>query len=459
MRMHRCTSRTGPVRVAEVKNGHDPQDQTLNIPMSEERNTLPWPSIEQLPREVCHRINRFLSVADTAAVVIQRAHRGASLRVSSKAFRGGYRSRLHSFLTSEPIFLGEKLDGTNVGKCMDGTLLGRRLVIEDDARSYQRCDLTTLRGLRADCVLDDLIALGGGGDSIRRAALYGELCCNPGLYSYAAMGLAKSWQAFGALLEFQDEVAAAAYAHAASASGLVCNVSDSRVVRLCNNAKFGEVSRRHEVPAVRAEPHASLCAAVAMRGEWMVSEQGEGLVMSISGGVGRASLYKWKISREPQPAAIDELAELLEALRSGADGKACLLDAQIHQMIRTLHAVATHEDSTKAAGATSEKPAKKAPQAIVGAAAVERAIASALTKFDSLETTFEAHGQSGVGTIAERLVAEVLSDNELVLPAEGDAGREAALKAVATAVKRFVGQAFGSWRKEQAARRTIAASG
>ena len=89
---------------------------------------------------------------------------------------------------------------------------------------------------------------------------------------------------------------------------------------------------------------------------------------------------------------------------------------------------------------------------------MERAIASALTKFDALETTFEAHGQQGVGTVCERLVAEVLSDNELVLPPEGDATREAALKAVATAIKRFVGQAFGAWKKEQAARQEVGAS-
>ena len=46
----------------------------------------------------------------------------------------------------------------------------------------------------------------------------------------------------------------------------------------------------------------------------------------------------------------------------------------------------------------------------------------------------------------------MLADAELPLPAEGEAAaREAALKEVATAVKKHVGQAFGAWRKTNGA--------
>ena len=44
--------------------------------MSDEPNTLGWPETLQLPREVAARINRFFNVADAAATLIQRAHRG-----------------------------------------------------------------------------------------------------------------------------------------------------------------------------------------------------------------------------------------------------------------------------------------------------------------------------------------------------------------------------------------------
>ena len=41
--------------------------------------------------------------------------------------------------------------------------------------------------------------------------------------------------------------------------------------------------------------------------------------------------------------------------------------------------------------------------------AIRNAIASALTKFDSLEASFDAHGQTGAGRVAERLAAEGLA--------------------------------------------------
>ena len=60
---------------------------------------------------------------------------------------------------------------------------------------------------------------------------------------------------------------------------------------------------------------------MAEHAEWMVGEHGEGLVLSVASREGgRARMYKWKISREPQPAAVDELAALLTELRGGAGG-------------------------------------------------------------------------------------------------------------------------------------------
>jgi len=417
--------------------------------MSEERNTLAWPSIEQLPREIASRINRFLAVSDVAATTIQRAHRRQA-QLGQADYRGGYRSRLHRWLLEEPVETSEKYDGTNVGKLRDGKLLGRRLVIDAAATSYQRCELGKLRSLGTDQMLDEVVAIGGS-LTVRRAALYGELLCNAGLYSYATSGVAKSWQAFGALIEFADASGASAtrYAKAATALGLITNRCDETTVRVCNSRTFGEIAQRHDVPVVPTTHHLSMSAALSRNAEWMVGEHGEGLVLSVASGESRASLFKWKISREPQPVAVDSLTGLIEALGRGADGKACLLDAQIHRMVRQLHTVATHKDSTvaKAAASSSAKQPKPAKPAAVNAEAVSTAIASALTKFDAFEAYFDTHGQPGVATLAERLTAEVLADTELPLPSEGDTAREAAVREVATAVKRTVGQAFGAWKK------------
>lgn len=180
-------------------------------------------------------------------------------------------------------------------------------------------------------------------------------------------------------------------------------------------------------------------------------ELGEGLVLSVARGAGRASSYKWKISREPQPAAVDALAALVATLNSGADGKARLLDDEIHEMIRTLLAVATHVDSSTVQAKTDAKNKKQPKQAVVDPTAMQSAIASALTKFDAIDTYLNTHGQDGVTTLVERLVSEVRSDAELGLPAEGEEAHEAAVKEVVTAVKRFVGQQVGVWKKAKAA--------
>jgi len=340
------------------------------------------------------------------------------------------------------VAASEKLDGTNVGKLRCGTLLGRRLTIEQTATSYQRCDLTSLREVDVDAAIGELVSLATGeiGTEPVRAAIYGELMCNVGLFNYKANGLAKSWQAFGAVLEFASEEVAAAYATAASASGLACTLSGDRAVRIGNNEAFGEVLRRHRVPVIATVAFGSLCEAISSQRAWMTGEHGEGLVLSIQK-AGRSSAYKWKISREPQPAAVSELTELLEAFANGAGGKAVLIDQSIHEMIGNLHAVSTHVDSARAA--TKQK--KEARQAAVDTEAVAQAIASALTKFDALEVTFEAEGKA-LNKLAERLCAEVLSDPDL---ATGDADEAAAREQVKVSVKRHVGQAFGAWQKSR----------
>jgi len=416
--------------------------------MADDRNSLSWPSIEQLPRVVADKINRFFTVADKAATIIQRKHRGISTEYESGDLRAGKRGDLHDWMIRSAVDGAEKYDGTNVGSLRDGTLLGRRVQIAHDAASYQKTDLTELRSLDTAGALDELLAAGGAAAArVERAALYGELCCNAGLYTYQKQGVAKRWLAFGALLEFNDQHVAAEYARVASAAGLTCG-SDDSVVRVCNNETFGNVLRRHNVPVVASTHHESLCEAVAEMVPWMTGEHGEGVVLSLTRHSGRVTSYKWKISREPQPAAIDALSELAEALRNGADGKAQLLDSAIHCCVASLLTVATHVDSSLVQ--VTAKPPKPVKQAVVDAAALQRAIASALTKFDAVDTFLDTHGHDGVATLTQRLTAEVLCDADLGLPVEGNAARDAAVKEVGVAVKKNVGQQFGAWKKARA---------
>ena len=56
--------------------------------------------------------------------------------------------------------------------------------------------------------------------------------------------------------------------------------------------------------------------------------------------------------------------ELVDVLGSGAQGKAKLLDFEIHQMIASLLAVATHVDSTAAAASQRSTPQKQPKKAM-----------------------------------------------------------------------------------------------
>eukprot|EP00287_Rhodomonas_sp_CCMP768_P017454 CAMPEP_0202823012 /NCGR_PEP_ID=MMETSP1389-20130828/11472_1 /ASSEMBLY_ACC=CAM_ASM_000865 /TAXON_ID=302021 /ORGANISM="Rhodomonas sp., Strain CCMP768" /LENGTH=428 /DNA_ID=CAMNT_0049495993 /DNA_START=9 /DNA_END=1295 /DNA_ORIENTATION=+ len=421
--------------------------------MTARTNALPWPSIDQLPRVICAKINRHFAVAESAAVYVQRWWRTLKGRdckpIPTRAvesFAGGYGGRLHRMLLKSPVFYSEKLDGTNVGKMSDGTLLGRRQEIEPSATTYQRCPLEPLRECStADCLQELMAALTDDESKICRGALYGELCCNFGLYDYAARSLAKTWQAFGAVFHFADVEAATAAAARGASNGFACvSDKDSPVVVVANSLTMRDLLRKHNIPAVRAEAAGSLCALVSQKKAWMTSESGEGLVVTVGGTPPHRS-YKWKISREPQSSAIRSLADLRSSLASGEDKQQFrpLLAPEVHTLLSDLYDVATHVDSLAAAEA-AKAASDSARTQTVDAAAVHAAIASACTKFDSLDASFAASGQAAVPKLAAMLQQEVLADKDLELP-EGAKERKQAEKEVGALIKRFVGEQFGKW--------------
>ena len=57
------------------------------------------------------------------------------------------RYQLHALLDT-PVEATVKWDGTNVGKCCDGSMLGRRRVISDEAKDYQKTTLTHVQCTR-----------------------------------------------------------------------------------------------------------------------------------------------------------------------------------------------------------------------------------------------------------------------------------------------------------------------
>merc|ERR1711939_605593 len=91
-------------------------------------------------------------------------------------------------------------------------------------------------------------------------------------------------------------------------------------------------------------------------------------------------------------------------------------------------------------------PSKVEKRRAVDPAAVQRAIESALTKFDAMESTFAAHGKAGLETLMSRIGAEVLGDPELTREFDEER-RVEAVRQVTSDVSRVVGRAYGAWVK------------
>mmetsp|Transcript_79199 Transcript_79199/g.119074 ORF Transcript_79199/g.119074 Transcript_79199/m.119074 type:complete len:195 (+) Transcript_79199:3-587(+) len=184
----------------------------------------------------------------------------------------------------------------------------------------------------------------------------------------------------------------------------------------------------------------------------MTAEGGEGVVLSIDNGAHSAA-FKWKISREAQPGTISQLAALISALRPemGEQAlKASLLDPLILQLLADLYAVATHVDSKSLEEAAckekkgrNKKEQKQEPR-VLDARAVQVALASALTKFDSLDAAFQTGGRAAIPKLVERLAQEMVEDRDLEVPGEEER-RALAVKEVEGDVRRFVSAAFSQW--------------
>eukprot|EP00288_Rhodomonas_lens_P019016 CAMPEP_0177711062 /NCGR_PEP_ID=MMETSP0484_2-20121128/11659_1 /TAXON_ID=354590 /ORGANISM="Rhodomonas lens, Strain RHODO" /LENGTH=410 /DNA_ID=CAMNT_0019222767 /DNA_START=166 /DNA_END=1399 /DNA_ORIENTATION=+ len=390
---------------------------------------------------------------DQAATIIQRAWRGLE-RVDKRYLRNGALSKVHQWFLGSPVIASEKLDGTNVGKMRCGTLLGRRQAIADSATEYQHCSLRVVRESNTDAVLDELVAtLASDNDgvvaAVQRSAIYGELCCNPGLYHYQKTNLARTWQPFGAIVQFQSVESAQQAFEGGTAAGLTCVFSaEAKTVRVCNSPHFAALLRKHEVAVIESRTWASLVDFVKEKKEWMCSESGEGMVVSVN-----TKTAKWKISREPQTNAVQELRTLTKSLKpGGAEAhKAALLAPAILQLLDDLYEVATHVDS----GGGGKKGGKVGGDGkkgrVTNADNVLAAIASALTKFDSLSVSFAEKGKDALGALFNQITDEVMGDEDLGLPAEGPE-RVQAEKEVGIQVKRFVSEQYGAWlRADQAA--------
>ena len=437
-------------------------------------NPLPWPEIKQHTQRITHTVQCYLDSLQAAAIVIQRRWRERSARELLYRVGGGVsdgvallskRDHLRRFTRAnvEQFFLRDdatatvKLDDTNFGIGTDGTLYGRRMVVDEGAKSYQSTDISELRG-RGEQVTEVRRALAeiAGCEELLGAefSLYGELCCNK-LYDYGSTGDLKAWRIFGCAvktaIEFADVIA-----DKLTGVGFRVHCAEREsgdkvtlVIGICDRLRGVIESVLPAGDAVRCVPEAargSLVQIVAQMNDWMMESWkcGEGLVLCHAelgdNDNGRVVLGKWKGAQEPQDKNKRELASLRQRLSSQLKpAVGFLLPFGVEAMLDQMDAVANVVPPTKQEA--KKKAAPKEKKVLVEG--VEEAIASALTKFDSLQTFFAAGKR---GEIAKLLQDEVTAD---LLGAEGAKGKEGKQKAkfVGAQVQRAVGTAFGVWKK------------
>ena len=438
-------------------------------------NPLPWPEIKQHTQRITHTVQCYLDSLQAAAIVIQRRWRERSARellsrvggargdgvrpqalLSNRAHLRRYtRADVEQFFLRDDATATVKLDGTNFGIGTDGTLYGRRMVVDKGAKSYQSTDISELRG-RGEQVTEVRRALAeiAGCEELLAAefSLYGELCCNK-LYDYGSTGDLKAWRIFGCAVKTAVD-AADVIADKLTGVGFRVHCAEREsgdkatlVVGICDRLRGVIESVLPAGDAVRCVPEAargSLVQIVAQMNEWMMESWkcGEGFVLCHAelGDNGRVVLGKWKGAQEPQDKNKRELASLRQRLSSQlSPAVGFLLPFGVEAMLGQMEAAANVVPPSKQEG--KKKAAPKEKKVLVEG--VEEAIASALTKFDTMESFFAAGKR---GEIAKLLQDEVTAD---LLGAEGTKGKEGKQKAkfVGAQVQRAVGTAFGAWKK------------
>ena len=274
-------------------------------------------------------------------------------------------------LPSFPLFSPgtHKLDGTNVGVFDDGTLLGRRTVIEPGAQRYQRTLLTDCYAVDCEAARAEIAQgvgqRGGLPPPPFRLAVCGELTCNTGLHDYERAGLAGRWVCFGAQLLLTDgpgpdaEHAVGAVAAAAARElavtlqqagfcttghGLTPSTGGYQVTMVMN-AKLRALLLRHGATLVATPVEApTQLALVHHMAPFMEQHQGEGVIMYTTrvGRDGRSTvtLSKWKSSAEPgQRGALNHITKALAAASRPALSVA--VPAELLELLSTLIRIAS----------------------------------------------------------------------------------------------------------------------
>lgn len=418
-----------------------------------EPNPLKWPQFEQLGRDF------YLAVKPS----IDQLASGA-VKLDEEAQQG--LTRLQGWLESACVAT-VKLDGTNVGVCDSGLVVGRNAVVEP-GQTYQKTDIwALLEGYPNKAAkVRDALAGAAGNESVARTMLYGELVVNS-KYNYAGAGIFKKWLCFGVTVcpGAEDDEAPSRLAGALQAAGFNARGVE-RVVTVAPNAKLATLLKEFQVlsvaeayrPAGSITPeqwaeHDGMDALPCFQSlqQLLLSQWaqrfllpadgialGEGLVLASEAD---GSLFKWKHGGEDLGKVPQQLLEAVEALRSFAGSpQAVFFPPGLLDVFERLLLVSTTKPAEPPVAALPKAKAKSGVlQGDTEALAVWE---SALTKFDCLESVFE-RGQDAQKLMQVELIEQIAKD---LVKDYGSKEKEACTRAKRV-VMTEMGKRFGIWKK------------
>ena len=368
-------------------------------------NDLKWSSIENVVTAVFGPVARLATLSEDEGGSLDTAKAAATLRTMRDRVLG---NRIEASV---------KIDGTNVGRDVEGNIYGRNQMVQPGADTYQKTSLAAVKAVDVAAVLEKIVkAAEIDGDDVAHFVLYGELVCNKNIYDYAFRGIASGWLVFGAMVRARnDDVKNAMLGKMTEAKFAVWETEEG--LRVSVNERF-----RQLVPEISYAPRVELgetCTTLAdlilLDEVYNLVAEGrhEGLVLLERKAVRQTTVaMKWKNGHEPAGVMADRLLavkKLLddpgvhlepiinEVLERDELGK---VEAVIDRLLKVfenankidLNADGTLRDQTvknKAEKKGGKKPAVLHPNKVY-----HEAIQSAKSKFDHCDTFF-AKGDEG----------------------------------------------------------------
>ena len=161
-------------------------------------NDLKWSSIENVVTAIFGPIARLAALTEDGGLDTEKAV--ATLRT------------LRERVLVNRVEASLKIDGTNVGKDVEGNIYGRNQMVQSSAdkmyrmeRTYQKTSLAAVKEVDVASVREKILAAAGvDGDDVAQFVLYGELVCNKDIYDYAHRARAGGWLVFGAMVRAGD---------------------------------------------------------------------------------------------------------------------------------------------------------------------------------------------------------------------------------------------------------------